>query len=159
MTAPATDTRPAPDLAALRTSLRVEVERVCNGAEWEPAIHVSGRDKVFRRRNGEIAADTRPEIPGAVRFWEADPTSDIGAAMALVDQLQAEGWVIGSRQFLDALLEMRFAVCPVHAAGGSTWWLMHCPPALRPLVLTIAVLAARGADWRRFLTLLKVDNA
>lgn len=141
-----TDTHPAPDLAALRTSLRVAVERVCHGAEW-------GAYRILTRPNGAAY----PRYP-AVRLADEsvdfiatapDPITDIGAAMALVDQLQAEGWPGASRfLFANALEEMGKAAYP------WMWLEADCPPHLKAIFRTLAVLAARGAEWRRYKPLL-----
>lgn len=128
-----TDTRPAPDLGALRADLRVEVERVCHGAEWD--ARQPGWEDLVRA--------------GMCEFSGPDPTTDIGAAMALVDAMQAEGWPGASRfLFANALEEMGKAAYP------WMWLEADCPPHLKAIVRTLAVLAARGAEWRRYKPLL-----
>ncbi len=149
----ATDTRPAPDLAALRTSLRVEVERVCHGAKWDVVAWPATRRVLVPSGGGAMLV--QESVNGMV-FWEDEPpdsTKDIGAAMALVDQLQA-GWPGSSWiEFRNALDELGRHLSDDDDV--SPWWILkRCRPALRPLVLTLAVFAARGAEWRKYLPLL-----
>lgn len=131
-----TDTRPA-DLAALRTELCVEVECVCNGRFFPDG---ASRDLWLAHLE---------------RHASRDPTSAIGAAMALVDGLQAEGWPGATAIYFQAALDvMLYGTAAGMDTNPTEYLLWHCPPALRPLVLTLAVLAARGGEWRRFLDLL-----
>ena len=165
----AADARPA-DLAALRTELRVEVERVCYGAEWEEhytpspdlALDDSRFDGVTRRlvrppdRRGVRWTTFFGRADGSAFRWIGlDPTSAIGAAMALVDGLQADGWPGTTYvKFAHAVHEIA-AMHPDSADFSPFAWLeCQCPPHLKAIVRTIAVLAARGAEWRRFLDLL-----
>lgn len=150
-------TRPAPDLAALRTSLRVAVERVCYGAKLFPCGETMWALKRTRQAGGvPYATVAFVNMSNGETTWEiSGPTSNIGAAMALVDQLQAEGWPGTTWEAFAVATDDIYAVLsPAVRYVRELWLLRDCPPTLRPLVLTIAVLAARGAEWRRFLDLL-----
>lgn len=154
-----TDTRP--DLAALRTELRVAVE-LAHGAKWE----AGGALRRLRRfRPGfEVVAtyfvdDEGGDEPTTVQWYVPDPTTDIGAAMALVDQLQAEGWP-GGRADYNYRRAVAAAMAQVHpnmGCGPYEWLEIFCPPHLKAIVRTLACLAARGAEWRRYLPLLEVE--
>lgn len=146
------------DREALRTRLRVRVEEVCHGAKWVPMatperewlVRPGARTVAYRNNDGSARLRAHALL--------ADPTTDIGAAMALVDSLQAEGDARSGR-FVDTLWWCHGAIEPddyLYVDDAWEWVLMECPPALRPLVLTLAVLAARAAeDWREYLPLLE----